>query len=64
MKGRTLLNTMLTIKEAKKLLKKQSKKYTDEQLNGVVEWLHNLAIIEVEQIKTVSDEKSSYNVPC
>jgi len=51
MKGRTLLNTMLTIKEAKKLLKKQSKKYTDEQLNGVVEWLHNLAIIEVEQIK-------------
>ena len=42
---------MLTIKEAKKLLKKQSKKYTDEQLNGVVEWLNNLAIIEVEQIK-------------
>ena len=42
---------MLTIKKAKKLLKKQRKKYTDEQLNGVVEWLNNLAIIEVEQIK-------------
>jgi len=42
---------MLTIKEAKKLLKKQSNKYTDEQLEGVVEWLNKLAIIEVEQIK-------------
>lgn len=42
---------MLTIKEAKRLLKKQSSKYTDEQLRGVVEWLNKLAIIEVEQIK-------------
>jgi DNA-directed RNA polymerase subunit F len=42
---------MLTIKEAKKLLKKQSNKYTDEQLQRVVEWLNRLAIIEVEQIK-------------
>jgi len=42
---------MLTIKEAKRLLKKQSSKYTDEQLSGVVEWLNKLAIIEVEQIK-------------
>ena len=42
---------MLTIKEAKKLLKNRSKNYTDEQLQGVVEWLNKLAIIEVEQIK-------------
>jgi DNA-directed RNA polymerase subunit F len=46
-----LQKAMLTIKEAKKLLKKESSKYTDEQLNGVVEWLNRLAIIEVEQIK-------------
>jgi hypothetical protein len=49
---------MLTINEAKKLLNKNSKKYSDKQLKGVLEWLHIVAKIEVELIKKGEHESN------
>lgn len=41
---------MLTIKNARKLLKQEHEKYTDKQLEEFIEWLEVLAKIEVELI--------------
>ena len=48
---------MLSLFECKKIL---NKKITDEELNKLREFLYQLAQIEFDNYKMVSNEKSSY----
>ena len=50
---------MLTLKECRKLVDPENEKYTDEELNLMLEFLSELASIVVNDLKTKEDEKAS-----
>lgn len=56
---------MITLKKCKELLEKTGKKYTDEELILIREFLTNMAKINIDiiiNLKKKKDEKSSDNV--
>ena len=50
---------MLTIKECRKLVDPENKKYTDEELKLMLGFLTELASVIVNDLKTKEDEKAS-----
>jgi hypothetical protein len=54
---------MLTIAQCRKILGETAHKWSDEELEEVVEWLSNVADLIITVLnKTIKDEKESNNL--
>jgi hypothetical protein len=55
---------MILVDECKKILNRNGKRYTDDEVEQIIEFLWNLAEIEVKTIDlNNSDEDSSFDEP-
>ncbi|MCF8278637.1 MAG: hypothetical protein K9J17_18060 [Flavobacteriales bacterium] len=56
---------MLTLKECRELLSETEKKYTDDELKSMIDFLTEVATITITNLKNNEDEKArSHHVPC